>query len=157
MASAKLAFNLENTKDQFQQATAQTKLLVLHYLAKQLHRASTTAAPSAFFSQKVQGLLKQVQQLPREDRYEALQEVLAGVPTRLTEVYEELDVNMRMAFWYRLMNSRRGDLRLSRASSLEVSASQNSLLSDLASRDSNELVSFLREAVSLKPVAYSYQ
>ena len=153
MEATKLTFNIEDAGIQFKQANANTRLVVLHYLAKQLHKASKTAKPGAFFSQKVQGVIKQVQQLPREERQEALQEVLTGAPTRLTEVYEELDTNMRMAFWYRLVNGRRGDTLLPNSLPRETSSAQDLLLSDLASRDSNELVSFLREAVEDRKLA----
>ena len=153
MEATKITFNIEDASIQFKRANAHTRLVVLHYLAKQLHKASKTAKPGAFFSQKVQGVIKQVQQLPREERQEALQEVLTGAPTRLTEVYEELDTNMRMAFWYRLANGRRGDILIPKTISHEVGDNQETLLSDLASRDSNELVSFLREAVTDKAFA----
>ncbi|MBE7385356.1 MAG: hypothetical protein F6J95_028650 [Leptolyngbya sp. SIO1E4] len=154
MAAANLTVNLENANIQFQQASAQTRLVVLYYLAKQLHQASKAATPSALFSQKVQAVIKHVQQLPKEERHEALQEILAGAPTRLTEAYEALDTNMRMAFWYRVANSRRGDVLLSKSLYQEPSSGQRALLADLASRDSNELVSFLHEAVADKAVAY---
>ncbi|MEM9003591.1 MAG: orange carotenoid protein N-terminal domain-containing protein [Cyanobacteria bacterium P01_F01_bin.86] len=153
MEATVVNFNLENAGIQFNQANAQTRLVVLHYLAKQLHKASKTAKPGAFFSQKVQGMLKQVQQVPREERQEALQEILTGTPTRLTEVYEGLDTNMRMAFWYRLANGRKGDSLLSKTLASEVNSEQAELLSELASRDSNELVSFLRKAVAEKELA----
>jgi hypothetical protein len=147
MATVNLTTNLETTAVKFHKSSPQTQLAVLHYLARKLHQASKTTAPSAFFSQKVQGVLKQIQQLPREDRYEALAEILNGAPTRLTEAYEDLDTNMRMAFWYRLANSRRDDGLLPQAMLQNCSADQQMLLLDLESRDSNELVSFLRAAL----------
>ncbi|NER84534.1 MAG: hypothetical protein F6K42_34445 [Leptolyngbya sp. SIO1D8] len=150
MAAANLASNLESTNVQFNQTSAQTRLVILHYLAKRLHQASTAAKPSALFSQKVQSVLKQVQQVPREERQEVLQEILAGAPTRLSEAYEDLDTNMKMAFWYRLVNNRRENVLLLKSIPQETSSEQIALLSDLASRDSNELVSFLREAVTDK-------
>ena len=150
MEATKFSFNLEDVNVQFERANAQTRLVVLHYLSKQLHKASKAAKPGAFFSQKVQGMLKQVQQLPREERQEALQEVLIGEPTRLTEMYENLDINMRMAFWYRLANGRRGDAVVLKSLNQGTNSEQSALLSDLSSRDSNELVSILREAVTDK-------
>jgi ABC-type transporter Mla subunit MlaD len=147
MAAVNLASNLETTATQFHQASAQTQLVILYYIAKRIHQTSQMATPSAFFSQKVQEVLKQIQQLPKGDRHEALEEILHGVPTRLTEAYEGLDANMRMAFWYRLANSRRGDALLPSSYYLRNSQEQETLLSDLDSRDSNELVTFMRAAV----------
>jgi len=147
MAAVNLASNLGTTANQFHQASAQTKLVILHYIAKRIHQTSQMATPSAFFSQKVQEVLQQIQQLPKGDRHEALEEILHGVPTRLTEAYEGLDANMRMAFWYRLANSRRGDVLLPSSYYLRNSQEQETLLSDLDSRDSNELVTFMRAAV----------
>ncbi len=145
---------IESSVDRFFSANAQTRLVVLNYLVQRLHRASNTATPSAFFSQKVQTVIKQLQQLPREDRSSALEEILHGVPTRLTEVYGDLDTNMRMAFWYRLGNSRRDESLLSSSELAGWNQEQHTLLSDLEARDSNELVTFLRQAVTERqPVA----
>lgn len=156
MATETLTLSPENVSIQFQQASAQTKLLVLYYLAKQLREASAKTTPSAFFSQKVQGMLKQLQQLPQEERGEALHEILSGVPTRLSEAYEALDTNMKMAFWYRLANGRRGEARLLQPTVDESSFEQEILLKDLANRDSNELVSCLRDIVSGNELIYRY-
>jgi hypothetical protein len=148
MTTANLNSTVDRSVDQFFSASAQTQLVVLNYLAQKIHRASNSAALGAFFSQKVQNVIKQLQQLPREDRYSALEEILHGGPTRLTEAYGELDTNMRMAFWYRLANSRRGESVLSPGSLTSWSQEQHNLLSELETRDSNELVTFLRQAVS---------
>jgi len=125
----------------------------LHYLAQKIHRASNTATPSAFFSQKVQTVIKQLQQLPRAGRHQALEEILHGTPTRLAEAYGELDTNMRMAFWYRLANSHRGEALLANQALTRWSQEQHLLLSDLETRDCNELITFLREAVTDRSVA----
>jgi len=150
-----LAFKsqLHRSIEQFSQAGAQTKLVILHYLAQKLYRASDSATPSAFFSQKVQTVLKQLQQLPRADRHEALEEILHGIPTRLTEAYGELDTNMRMAFWYRLANNHRGDALLANQPLPSWNQEQHSLLSALEACDCNELITFLRAAVAAKAVA----
>ncbi|MEO1300536.1 MAG: orange carotenoid protein N-terminal domain-containing protein, partial [Cyanobacteria bacterium J06636_16] len=81
------------------------------------------------------------------------QEILTGAPTRLTEMYENLDTNMRMAFWYRLATGRRGDAEILKSLSIDLSNGQSALLSELSSRDSNELVSILREAVTARKLA----
>lgn len=148
MTIANLTFNIDRTAVQFQRAMPSTQLVILHYLVKQLNKASKTATPSAFFSQRVQNVLRQLQQLPREERYQALQEILVGVPTRISEAYSELDVNMKMAFWYRLANSDQSSILLSGVYTQADEGTRNDLLADLESRDSNELVSFLREVVS---------
>lgn len=148
MQATTVTSNIESIGARFQQASASTKLVVLHYLAKQVYQASKTATPGAFFSQQVQGVLKQVQQLPREERQGALEEILTDVPTRLTEAYEALDTNMKMAFWYRLFNVRRGAALLPKSHLNVTTSEQENLIAGLNSRDSNELVSFLREAVS---------
>ncbi|MDB9528074.1 orange carotenoid protein N-terminal domain-containing protein [Oscillatoria sp. CS-180] len=147
MAVTNLKSNLDNTTVKFRQSSARTQLVILYYLAQKLHRASKVATPSALFSQKVHGVLKQIQQLSCEDRYVVLEEILRGSPTRLTEAYDELDTNMRIAFWYRLANNRKGNLLPSMPYGQNLNLDQEALLSELDSRDSNELVTFLREAV----------
>lgn len=157
MATAHLKPNFESTRERsdfdFHQLDARTKLVVLHYLARKIHRASKAATPSALFSQKVHNVLKQMQQLSREERYEALEEILRGVPTRLTEAYDGLDTNMRMAFWYRLVNNRQNDVLYSLPYTGALNPDQKALLAHLESRDSNELVTLLRDAVEIAPAA----
>ncbi|NEQ47974.1 MAG: hypothetical protein F6K00_32360 [Leptolyngbya sp. SIOISBB] len=154
MTTANLNTQLNLPIDRFAQASAQTQLVILHYLAQKIYRASNSATPSALFSQRVQTVIKQLQQLPREDRYSALEEILHGVPTRLTEAYSELDANMKMAFWYRLANSHRDDSLLAHGALTSWSQEQHVLLADLETRDSNELITFLRDAVTAEqPVA----
>ncbi len=153
MEATNLRLNVRDAGTQFQQASAQTKLVILQYLAKQLHRASSSTTPSAFFSQKVHEVLRHVQQIPREERSEALHEVLMGMPTRLTEAYQTLDTNMKMAFWYRLATHRRDGALLPTVVPQDLNRQQASLLNDLASRDSNELVALLHEAVDNTAIA----
>ncbi|MEM1310868.1 MAG: orange carotenoid protein N-terminal domain-containing protein [Cyanobacteria bacterium P01_C01_bin.70] len=147
MTTLNLAPELNTSVNQFVKAGAHTQLVILNYLAQKIHRASNTATPSAFFSQRVHTVLKQLQQLPRGERYQALEDILQEVPTRLTEAYEELDTNMRMAFWYRLANSSQGEALLARTQLSAWNQEQHWLLSDLDARDSNELITFLRRAV----------
>lgn len=153
MTTLNLNSQLHYSINQFSRASAQTQIVILHYLAQRIHRASNAATPSAFFSQKVHTVLKQLQQLPRVERRQALEEILHGTPTRLTEAYGELDANMRMAFWYRLANSHREEMLLAHQPLSHWNQEQHSLLSDLESRDCNELIAFLREAVTVKSVA----
>ncbi|MEM1280431.1 MAG: orange carotenoid protein N-terminal domain-containing protein [Cyanobacteria bacterium P01_D01_bin.6] len=148
MTTANLNSQIDRSIDRFFNASAQTRLVILHYLAQRIHRASNSATPSAFFSQRVQTVIKQLQQLPREDRHSALEEILYGMPTRLAEAYGELDTNMRMAFWYRLANSRRNDSLLAHGALTSWNQEQHLLLADLETRDSNELITFLRDAVA---------
>ncbi|MEM0979426.1 MAG: orange carotenoid protein N-terminal domain-containing protein [Cyanobacteria bacterium P01_H01_bin.58] len=149
-----LQLSVKDVCRQFHQSSAQTKLIVLHYLAKQLHHASKATTPSAFFSQKVQEVVKQVQQLSREERSAALHDMMTETPTRLTEAYQLLDTNMKMAFWYRLANDRKYQGFLPASSPRGLNVQQDNLLLDLGNRDSNELVFLLRGAVGDPVSAY---
>jgi hypothetical protein len=131
----------------FQQADAKTQLATLCYLARRIYQTSNTTTPRAFFSQRVHEVLKFIQQLPKQDRCAALEDILSGVPTRLAEAYDDLDVNMRMAFWYRLANSQTCEpLRLILPTSDHTSECKQ-LLADLETCDANELVSIMWNAV----------
>lgn len=150
-----LQLSIKDVCRQFHQSSAQTKLIVLQYLAKQLHHDSKATTPGAFFSQKVQEILKQVQQLSREERSEALHDIMAAIPTRLTEAYQRLDTNMKMAFWYRLANDRQYQCFLPASLPQGLNVQQDDLLLELANRDSNELVFLLRGAVGDSVLAYN--
>jgi hypothetical protein len=153
MATVNFVPNLENATARFHQASARTQLVFLYYIARKIHQTSKMATPSAFFSQKVHEVLQQIQQLPKGDRHEALEDILHGVPTRLTEAYDGLDTNMRMAFWYRLANGRRSDALLPTTDHAQSNHEQESLLADLEKRDSNELVSIMWAVVGTQTPA----
>jgi nitrogen fixation/metabolism regulation signal transduction histidine kinase len=141
-------FNAKRASVRFEKSNTQTKLIVLLGSAKQLSKDSKTTRSGAFFSQRVQDVLKQFQQLSREDQQEALQEIVTGVPTRLTEAYKELDTNMKMVFWYRLTDDFQGNVLLSKLFSQTKSNIQENLMSELATWNAHELMLFLREAVA---------
>ena len=147
MAAVNLVSNLESVANRFHQAGAQTQLVALHYSAQKIHKTSKMATPSAFFSQKMHEVLKQIRQLSKDDRQEVLAEILHGAHTRLAEAYDNLDTNMRMAFWYRLVNDYPGYRLLPTGRSYPASLELEALLSDLEVLDSNELIAFLRAAV----------
>ncbi|MEB3269279.1 MAG: orange carotenoid protein N-terminal domain-containing protein, partial [Leptolyngbya sp.] len=87
--------------DPFERADTDTRLALLWVMAKRLRQISTTAAPAAAFSQVVQGLIRQLHQVKREEQLDVLREMITGDNTRLAEAYSALDANMRLAFWYR--------------------------------------------------------
>lgn len=139
---------------QFSQADIDTRLSVLWFLSKRLYQTSKTAAPVALFSQVVQGLIQQVDQLSREDRIDALREIVAGSNTRLSEAYSDLNANMKLAFWYRLANnSFLSNLNLEKAVQVRDRGLCDRLLNDLAERDFNELANFLHRAVSVTGIS----
>ena len=152
MATVNLLPDLATTTAQFHQAAASTQLAVLYYLARKIHQTSTVTTPSAFFSQRVHEVLRLIRQLPKNERREALEDILHGGTTRLTEVYGRLDANMRMAFWYRLANSPQAEALLPLSlTNCQTTPEHERLLADLEARDSNELVSILWAVVAASP------
>ena len=147
-----LNFDIKQANVQFKQSNAETKLFVLLGSAKQLYEDNRATTSGALFSQKVQCILKELQQIPKNERQEALQEIVTGAQTRLTEAYEKLDTNMKMVFWYRLTDNLQGNSLLSKPFSQNLISNQERLLSELVTRDSNELLSFLRAAVETDQV-----
>ena len=139
--------NFDNTVAQFQESSAGTRLSVLRYLTKRISGIAGTEVPSAFFSQRVQKLLKEIQQIPKEDRYEAVLDMLSGTPTRLAEAYKNLDTNMKVAFWYRLTSDRSGNMILPKMQSAETNGEQEDLMTDIEKFDFDSLVFFLNQAI----------
>ena len=148
MAVTNLAFNIQSAVDRFQRADTDTQIVILWCLSQQLHQDAARTTPAVFLSQLVQGLIRQVLQVPQSERLEALREIIAGANTRLSEAYDHLNPNMKLAFWYRLANSKRLQLPapLTKVSRAELAGG---LLKDLAAWDSNELVGFFHRVVLL--------
>jgi hypothetical protein len=139
--------------ERFYRADTDTRIAMLWMMAKRLHQASTVAAPAAAFSQVVQGLIRQLHQVQREDQLDVLRDMVTGANTRLAEVYGTLDTNMRLAFWYRLVNSHARGVMADPLKALAEGASLHQTLAELDRHDSNELVNLFKTAVSATGVA----
>ncbi|MDA0265516.1 MAG: hypothetical protein O2890_01540 [Cyanobacteria bacterium] len=141
--------------DCFKQGSADLRLATLHFLAQSLHQVSAQTLPTAFFSQLVQQVIRQVEQVPQDERVEVLRDMVSGANTRLAEAYDGLDINKKLAFWYRLVNTT--DLMANAVQSLDT-AHQWTLethLRELAKRDINELVQVFKTAVAITDGAVS--
>lgn len=132
---------------QFHQADPDTRLVMVWVMAKQLHKAHKTTAPAAIFSQVVHRLVQEVHLVHREDRLEVLREIIAGANTRLGEAYSALDNNMRLAFWYRLVNGKSHRNLSNQLRQLGESRGMEEVLADLYQRDFNELVRLFNRTV----------
>lgn len=103
----KTAVDIKNGFDQallsFQKANADCKLTVLSNIYQKLEQAIATPAPAILFSQIVNNLIRHIQHVNREDQMDVLRDMLNGAETRFGGAYLMLNVNMRMAFWYRLL------------------------------------------------------
>ncbi|MGF1460412.1 MAG: orange carotenoid protein N-terminal domain-containing protein [Leptolyngbyaceae cyanobacterium] len=148
MIATRLNPTSDSIFDRFLTASPATQLMVLRSVVEKIHQASSTATPSALFSQKVQSVLRLLQQLPRDERHQALEEILQDVDTRLTEAYRDLDSNMKVAFWYRLASDRHSQNLLSDVQTSPWNHEQQRLLNELESRDSNELITFLHRVIA---------
>ncbi len=135
--------------DWFKQGSADLRLATLDFLAQHLHQASTQTLPTAFFSQVVQQVIRQVEQVPQDEKAEVLRDMVSGEDTRLAEAYDDLDLNMKLAFWYRLVNTT--SLMASVVQTIHASHqwTVETHLRELAKRDINELVQVFNAAVAM--------
>ncbi len=148
-----LAQRILPAADHFQQADTDTRLVMLWMMAKRLQQASTTAVPAAIFSQVVQRLIRQLYQVRREDRLDALRDMVSGADTRLAEAYVTLDANMKLAFWYRLVNDSSQMEMGTHLTYLQGRGPMEAVLEDLDRRDFNELVGIFKGAVAVTGTA----
>lgn len=146
MTAIDVRLQFEQTVQAFEAVDVDCKIAVLWQIYDTLGQAFTAIAPVALFSQAVQQLLSQIQQVDRDDQTAILRDILVGADTRFTRVYQALNPNMKLAFWHRLFH-------LMTASRLPLSTCQNgpartqSLLTRLDTMGLNERLHFLRRVV----------
>ena len=148
MSAANILVSPRPDAERFEQADTDTRLALLWMMAKRLRQVSATAAPAAAFSQVVQGLIRQLHQVQREEQLDVLREMITGDNTRLAEAYGALDANMRLAFWYRLVNSKESYGVAAQVNAVGTAEQLAPALADLNRRDSNELFGLFKRAVA---------
>lgn len=102
MTAVDLRSKFEQTVAAFEEVDVDCKLAIIWRVYDTLGQAFTTVAPVALFSQAVQSLVRQLQYASREDRPDILRDMVDGADTRFAHEYQELDINMKLAFWHRL-------------------------------------------------------
>ncbi|MGF1571213.1 MAG: orange carotenoid protein N-terminal domain-containing protein [Nodosilinea sp.] len=144
MTAVDVRLQFEQTITSFKSADADCQLTILWETYNTLGQAFATIAPVALFSQAVQQLLNQLDQLSRDEQFDVLRDILSGANTRFAAAYGTLNVNMKLAFWHRLINR----MALPANMSCQVkSAETAALLMRLDTMGLNERLHFLRRVV----------
>jgi hypothetical protein len=147
MTAIDVRLPFEQAVQAFEAAPAECQIAVLWKTYDTLGHAFATIAPVALFSQAVQQLISQIQQVDRPDQLSVLRDILAGSDTRFSHAYQALNINMKLAFWHRLFTLMPTS-RLSLATCQDGLSAPNNLLACLDSMGLNERLHFLRQVVS---------
>lgn len=132
----------------FTQAPADCQLVTLWQAYDTLGQAFGTVAPLALFSQAVQQLVQQVQQMSREDQLEICRDILGHSDTRFAQAYQALNPNMKLAFWHRLFSRGRNLPWETVTERANQQADTYLLRSRLGTMGLNERLHFLRQVVA---------
>lgn len=146
MTAIDVRFQFEQAVQSFESVDVDCKIAVLWQIYDTLGQAFAAIAPVALFSQAVQQLLSQIQQVDRDDQSAILRDILAGADTRFTQAYQALNTNMKLAFWHRLfslMPASRQPLTACR----DGSATTQALIARIDTMGLNERLHFLRQAL----------
>ncbi|MGG6240123.1 orange carotenoid protein N-terminal domain-containing protein [Nodosilinea sp. AN01ver1] len=146
MTATDVRLQFEQTVQAFESVDVDCKIAVLWQTYDTLGQAFAAIAPVALFSQAVQQLLSQIQQLNRDDQAAILRDILSGADTRFTHAYQALNINMKLAFWHRLFHLMPAS-RLPLATCQDGSARTQALLTRLNTMGLNERLHFLRQVV----------
>jgi hypothetical protein len=147
MTAIDIPLQFEQTVQAFESADLDCRLAVLWQTYDTLGQAFAAVVPVALFSQAVQQLISQLQQVDQQDQMAILRDILAGADTRFTQAYSALNINMKLAFWHRLFHLMPAS-RLPLTTCLEGGAATQLLLTRLSSMGLNERLRFLRRVVS---------
>lgn len=147
MAITKSAIGFEQSLAVFAEAEADAQLCFLKQLYQQIGDVFAAAGAAALFSQTVQRLVQQLLQVHRQDRLEVLRDIVQGTETRFSGEYDRLSINMKLAFWYRLIPNLSREITTER---LDFSRQESlqALLRDCGQMDSNQQVYWLRQIVN---------
>lgn len=147
MTVAELKISFDQAVAFFAQADADSRLAILNHVYNNLREAVASPAPTALYSQVVNHLIRQMHQVRREDRLEVLCDILNGAETRFGREYSTLNINMRLAFWYRLAED--SDLVLAAAGRSHRDGTAFHTLARLVDdMDLNQQIHFLRQVLS---------
>lgn len=146
MTAIDIRFQFEQAVQAFESAEADCQLAILWRIYDTLGQAFAAIAPVALFSQAVQQLLSQIQQLDRGDQAAILRDILAGADTRFAHVYQALNTNMKLAFWHRLFTLMPAS-RLSLEACQAEAGATNTLVARLNTMGLNERLHFLRRVL----------
>ena len=146
MTALDVRLQFEQAVESFESVDVDCKIAVLWQIYDTLGQAFAAIAPVARFSQAVQRLLGQIQQVDRDDQAAILRDILAGADTRFTQAYQTLNANMKLAFWHRLFNLMPAN-RLPLTTCQDGSAATKALLARINTMGLNERRHFLRRGV----------
>ena len=149
MTLVNLEINLEQAVDQFGKASIDDRLALLWFSYEKVGRAIKSAAPVAIFSQITQRLFTQVKHIRREEQLDAIRDIAAGADTRVSREYTTLNVNMKLAFWYKLAQGVQNGSIQQVPHNHELSPEAKPVLTALEAMGFNEQVSFLQKAIFL--------
>lgn len=147
MTAIDIRFQFEQAVQAFESADLDCRLAILWQTYNTLGQAFAAIAPVALFSQAVQQLISQIQQVDRQDQISVLRDILAGADTRFTQAYHTLNANMKLAFWHRLFHLMPAS-RLPLTACQDGAASTQALLTRLDAMGLNERLHFLRRVVN---------
>jgi Orange carotenoid protein, N-terminal len=147
MTAIDVRLQFEQAVQSFESVDVDCKIAVLWQIYDTLGQAFAAIAPVALFSQAVQQLLGQIQQVDRDDQTAILRDILAGADTRFTQAYQALNVNMKLAFWHRLFSLMPTN-RLPLTACRDGSVTTKALLARVNTMGLNERLHFLRRVVS---------
>lgn len=146
MTAIDVRFQFEQAVQSFELVDVDCKIAVLWQIYDTLGQAFAAIAPVALFSQAVQQLLSQIQQVDRDDQSAIVRDILAGADTRFTQAYQALNMNMKLAFWHRLFSLIPAS-RLPLTACRDGSATTQALIARIDTMGLNERLHFLRRAV----------
>ncbi|MCG8368251.1 MAG: Orange carotenoid protein [Pseudanabaenales cyanobacterium] len=149
MTLVNLDINLEQAVNQFGKASVDDQLALLWFSYEKVGRAIKSAAPVAIFSQITQRLFTQVKHIRREEQLDAIRDLAAGADTRISREYTTLNVNMKLAFWYKLAQGVQSGSIQQVPQHHKLSPEARSVLTALEAMGFNEQVSFLQKAIFL--------
>lgn len=145
MTAVELKIGFNQAVASYRQADANCKMTVLWHTYHTLRGAIASPAPTALFSQVVNHLIRQLQHVRREDRSEVLKDILNGSETRFGREYSHLNINMRLAFWYRLTQNLDPALVGVAQSCQENAGAAKEIIELIDNMDLNQQMHFLRQ------------
>lgn len=149
MTLVNLDLNLEQAVEQFEKASVDDRLALLWFSYEKVGKAIKSAAPVAIFSQITQRLFNQVKHIRREEQLDAIRDLASGEDTRVSREYKTLNVNMKLAFWYKLAQGVQNGSIQQFPQYHELSLEAKPVLSALETMGFNQQVSFLQKAIFL--------
>ncbi|NER26800.1 MAG: Orange carotenoid protein [Symploca sp. SIO1C4] len=148
-SNAQLSGNVVTTTTaQIKRLSVDDQLALLWFAYTEIGRSITPAAPGAARLQFAEGLLNQIKQMPHQEQFQAMRDLVNKVNSPISRSYGVLSVNTKLAFWYQLAEMMKEGLVIPVPAGYKMSRQASQALANLTNLEFGQQITVMRKVVA---------